>query len=898
MLHGRAAEQGEINRLLSAARGGHSGALILTGEAGIGKSALLDYAAAQAPGWPVLRTVGVESEAELPFSALHLLLSPVLDQVSKLPAAQAAAMTGAIGPAPDPVGDRFLVGLAALTLLSDLGTHGPILCLVDDAHWLDRGTADALLFAARRLNAEGIVMIFAGRAGVAAPGVAELPLGGLADEAAEALLAERAADLAPQVRRRIIEEAGGNPLALLELPAALTPGQRLGRLSPLPSLVDAGPPSDRLRQVFQTQINRLPEPARAALLVAAADDTGDLDLVLRAAARAGGTAAGLEAAERANLIQLEASGLTFRHPLIRTAAYRAGSYFQRVAAHLALAAELEGAAHADRHAWHRAAAATGLDESVADELERTAERARERQATVTASAAYERAAELTADPCRAADRLISAAELAIHAGQDHRAGTLADRAAPLASGALARARLARVRGCVEFECGQPVQAGQILLEGAQFAAASDPGMAARMLADAIRDAAFGGDGALARKADAMLRTLALPPDPQVRTLARGMGVIARLIEGQAVRDLSPVRSTIETARDWGPPGLATSLSLMIGDEVSAFRHADSMVAQCREDGVVGMLPQALTLLAQAQLLRGRHEQAAAAAIEAMGLARDIHQTHRVGQLSGVLAWLAAVTGDVARCRLFAARARDQVKAGQAIAAWALGLSELGQGRAQPALDQLMSIWHPFISLYAAADLVEAAVRADRRDLAEEPALRIEYWADVIGRPWAAAAVARTRGLLSRGEEAGRHFAQAVQIHEAGADQPFEQGRAELLYGEWLRRRRRTEARGYLRAALARFDRLGAAPWAAQAHAELLATGAAREVKGEGPLDRLTPQELQVVRLAAAGLSNRQIGARLFLSPRTVGHHLYKAYPKLGVSSRAGLTRLMEDGHST
>lgn len=895
MLHGRAAEQGEIDRLVAAAHTGRSGAVILTGEAGIGKSALLGYAAAQAPGWPVLRTAGVESEAELPFSALHLLLGSVLDRVDKLPAAQAAAMTSAIGPAPDPVGDRFLVGLAALTLLSDLA---PILCLVDDAHWLDRGTADALLFAARRLNAEGIVMIFAARAGIAAPGVRELPLDGLAVEAAEALLAEKAADLAPQVRRRIIEEARGNPLALLELPSALTPGQRSGRLSPLPSPVDAGPPSNRVRHVFQAQINRFPEPARAALLVAAADDTGDLGVVLRAAARLGGTAAGLEAAERAHLIQLEASGLTFRHPLIRTAAYRAASYFQRVAAHLALAAELEGTAHADRRAWHRAAAATGLDESAADELERTAERARERQATVAASAAYERAAELTADPCRAVDRLLSAAELALHAGQDHRAGTLAERAHPLATAGLAKARLARVRGSVEFECGRPNRAGQIFVEGAREAAAADPGMAAQLLADAIRQAAFGGDRDLARRADAMLRALALPPDPYVRTLARGMGVVARLIEGQPVTDLSAVRATIEMARGWELPALAASLSLMIGDEATAHRHADALVAQCREQGLVGVLPQALTLQAQAQMLRGRHEEAEAAAIEALGVARDIRQSGLAGQLAGVLAWLAAVSGDVERCRVFAAQTLDDVQASQAMAAWALGLSDLGHGSARSALDQLMTIWHPFISLFSAADLVEAAVRADRPDLAVEPAGRLERWARAVARPWAAAAVARTRGLLSQGEEAGEHFARAVHLHEQGADHPFEQGRAELLYGEWLRRRRRTEARGLLRAALERFERLGAAPWAAQAQAELSATGVAREIRGEGPLDRLTPQERQVVRLAAAGLSNRQIAARLFLSPRTVGHHLYKAYPKLGVSSRAALTRLMEDRPDT
>ncbi|MFI6322426.1 AAA family ATPase [Nonomuraea sp. NPDC050556] len=884
MLHGRDAEQGEIDRLLAAARTGRSGVLALTGEAGIGKSALLDHAAARAPGWPVLRTAGVESEAELPFSALHLLFTPVRDHVAKLPEAQAAALTGTMG-------DRFLVGLAALTLLSDLG---PLLCLVDDVHWLDRGTADALLFAARRLNAEGIVMIFAGRSGL---GVPELALGGLPCDAAEALLAERAADLAPEVRRRIIEEAGGNPLALLELPLSLTPAQRAGRLSPLPSLVDAGPPSERVRRLFHTQIGRLPGSARTALLVAAADDTGDLDLVLRAASRVGAGAGDLDAAERANLIVLESGGLTFRHPLIRTAAYRSASYFERIAAHNALAAELQGVTHVDRRAWHRAAAATGPDEDVADELERTAERARDRQATVAASAAYERAAELTADPPRAADRLVSAAELAMHVGQTQRASGLTERASDRGGQGV---RLARVRAAVEFECGDPSAAGRILLDGARCAAsggpgagaARDPGAAAQMLADAIRHAAFGGDRELARAADTMLRALALPPDPSVRTLARGMGVVARLIEGQAVPDLSAVRAVTEMAARWPLPALATSLSLMIGEEEAAHRHADTMVAQCRERGLAGLLPEALTLLAQAQMLRGRHDEARASAVEALAIAGDIRQAPKAGQLSGALAWLAAAGGDTAGCAEFAARSEDVV-AGRAMASWALGLSELGHGRASAALVHLTAIEHTFICLYAAADLVEAAVLGDRTDLAARPAGRLASWAASTRRPWTEAALSRTRGLLCGGEEAGEHFAHAVHLHETTADQPFEHGRAELLYGKWLRRRRRTEARGHLRAALERFEAVGAAPWAAQAQAELQATGVAGQPRGEGPLDRLTPQERQVVRLAAAGLSNREIGARLFLSPRTVGHHLYKAYPKLGVASRTELGHYLE-----
>ncbi|MFD1544193.1 AAA family ATPase [Nonomuraea guangzhouensis] len=1016
MLHGRGAEQAEVDALLEAARAGRSGAVIVKGETGIGKSALLDYAAERAAGWPMLRTLGVESETELPFAALHLLLRPVLGHVERLPSGQAAALRGAIGAAPAGVADRFLVGLAALTLLSDLAGDGPILCLIDDAQWLDDASADALLFAARRLNAEGVVMLFASRDGAATPrpdamttpgetspwmgalavptvapprvepmaapgdtrprmealastGVAELRLGRLEAAAAEAFLSERADDLAPQVRRRVLDEAAGNPLALIEFAAVLTPEQRAGRLSPLPFAGESGPLSQRVRNTFEAHIDRFPEPARTALLVAAADDTGDLDLVLRAAARLGATVADLALAEREELIQLSAAGLSFRHPLIRSAAYRGAPYFRRVAAHLALAESLSaqpagclgdqtamsltgqvtrhlkartatalhdrtepplngqaapplngqaveslgGQARADRRAWHRAAAATGPDEEVAGDLERAAVRARDRQGSAAASVAYERAADLTADTVHTARRLIAAAELAVQAGQLKRAIGLADRAAPFATTPAEHAGLARVRACVEVEQGSPSAAGRLLTEGAEYVLTADPALAARMLAEAIHYASFAADPKLAHDADLRLSALPLPRGPltagmvvedgrpaedvsPIRTaaeLAAGMAVVARLVAGQPVTDVSPIRAVAALAGEFGELlPLATSLSIISGDEVTAHQLAGSLVARCREHGLIGVLPQALALLAQAQLLRGRHREATAAASEALSVASDIHQAHRAGHVHGLLAWMAAVGGEEERCRELAARADGDVEATRALAAWALGLSQLGWGRAGAALDHLQTAGqrHPVVALYAAPDLVEAAVRAGRDDLAVRAAAGFEGWAVVVDRPWATAVAARLRGLLAQGDEAGEHFARAVAVP---ADQPFQQARNELLYGEWLRRaHRRSDARLRLRAAFEGFDALGAVPWARRAHGELEAAGEAAAVSASGGLlDRLTPQERQVVRLAAAGLSNRQIGARLFLSPRTVGHHLYKAFPKLGVASRAQLTGL-------
>ncbi|MBT2227672.1 LuxR C-terminal-related transcriptional regulator [Nonomuraea sp. NEAU-A123] len=433
-----------------------------------------------------------------------------------------------------------------------------------------------------------------------------------------------------------------------------------------------------------------------------------------------------------------------------------------------------------------------------------------------------------------------------------------------------------------------------------------------MLAEAIHYASFAADPKLAHDADLRLAALPLPKEPlpagmavgedqpaedvpPTRTaagLAAGMAVVARLVEGQSVADVSPVRAVATLAGEFGELlPLATSLSVISGDEVTAHRLAGALVARCREHGLIGVLPQALALLAQAELLRGRHREASAAASEALSVASDIHQAHRAGHLHGLLAWLAAVGGEEGRCRELAAEADGDVEATRALAAWALGLSELGSGRAGAALGHLQTAGHrhPVVALYAAPDLVEAAVRAGRDDLAVRAAAGFDGWAAVMDRPWASAVAARLRGLLAQGDEAGRHFARAVAVP---ADQPFQQARNELLYGEWLRRaHRRSDARRRLRTAFEAFDALGAAPWARRAHGELEAAGAAAVSRGGGLLDRLTPQERQVVRLAAAGLSNRQIGARLFLSPRTVGHHLYKAFPKLGVASRAQLTGL-------
>ncbi|MER7370436.1 AAA family ATPase, partial [Nonomuraea wenchangensis] len=486
MLYGREAETERIGRVLAEARQGRSGVLVLRGPAGIGKSALLELAAreAAATGMRTLRGVGIESETELVFAALHQLLRPGLDRLGRLPAPQADALAGAFGLAGAPAADRFLVGLGALTLLSELAGEGPLLCLVDDAQWLDRSSADALLFAARRLEAEGVALILATRDGGHAlrlAGLPEIRLGGLGSADAATLLGETAGSLAPHVRDRILAESEGNPLALIELPAALTPEQRLGHIAPLAYHPGPLPLTERMQEVFQAQIQALPGPTRTLLLVAAAESTGDPGVVLAAARRLGVGAEAVEPAERAGLIRVDGQ-LAFRHPLIRAAAYQGEPFTTRLAAHRALAATLtdpdtgpqaghqagpqagpdaghqagpDAGPRADARAWHLAAACTAPDEAVAAELERAAERARRRSGLAATAAAYQRAAQLSPGPRDQVRRLIGAAEAAMDAGQLQRSRTLADRSALLTGDPRERARLAGVRAAIEFEQGSP-----------------------------------------------------------------------------------------------------------------------------------------------------------------------------------------------------------------------------------------------------------------------------------------------------------------------------------------------------------------------------------------------------------------------------------------------------------
>ncbi|GAA3116674.1 LuxR family transcriptional regulator [Planomonospora alba] len=906
MLRGRTIEQSEIDRLLAEARTGKSAALLIRGEPGIGKTALLDYAASSADGVRVVRGTGVESEAELPFAGLHLLLRSALDRVDTLPDRQREALRGAFGLAPAESGDRFLVGLAVLSLLSELAGDAPLLCLVDDAQWLDRASAEALLFAARRLESEGVLLLFAARDDdrpFPAPGIAEMRLGGLDGAAAGALLDEYGGGLDPRARERLLAETGGNPLALIELPVLLTaeqPGDSF-RLGPVPL-------TSRVQAAFHQQVASLPEGTRTLLLVAAAEDSRDLGVVLRAGASFGLSVADLQPAERIGLVALRDGTVAFRHPLVSAAVYHGAPLSLRLAAHAALAEALDGPEQADRRAWHLAGAVTGPDERVAAELERTAERAGGRSGHA-AAAAYERAARLTTDPGAMTRRLTLASEAAIGGGEHDRARALAERAANRTSDPMLRARLSQVRASADFAQGALRSAHALLSEGAAaVCSAGSPDRAFWMLMEACHAAWFLPlDQELIASSVDQLDTLDLPPDDPLMSLVWLLRWDTAMSIGRTTEGYPGLPEVLDgarrAARAGGPRGLIsiTGCALLVGQDAVAHELSASLVEESRTRGAIGWLPAGLTYLAEAELFLGRHRRAVVGAAEALRIAQDTGQRQWAHHAGAVTAYLAAVEGAEKRCREAAGEVlAESARAGGVAASWAqwaLGLLDLGQGRVESAFAQLQALSqgpsrHQIPAVRSAPDLVEAAVRLGRP--AAAALARFEQWSASLGLAWTDALVHRCRALAGPDDAAEKTYERALLLHEED-DRPFEHARTRLLFGEWLRRaRRKTEARIHLQAALAAFEHSGAVPWAERARAELGATGAsAPRNRGSDVFTRLTPQELQIVRLAAQGLSNRDIAAQLFLSPKTVAYHLYKAYPKLGVASRTELAAIEE-----
>jgi DNA-binding CsgD family transcriptional regulator len=906
VLYGRDAERALIGALLDRARASRSGTLVLRGEPGVGKTALLEDARERAADMHVLTARGVESESELPFAGLHQLTRPALHLLPRLPSPQAGALRGALALAERTGDDRFLISAACLTLLAELAERRPVLCLVDDAQWLDRSSTDALLFVARRLDAEGVVMLFAAREDdghrFEARGLRDLELSGLDERAAAALIGHGVGGaVAAPVRDLLIEQADGNALALVELPAALTAGQLAGA-EPLPPTL---PLSRDVERLFLERLRRLPDPSQRLLTVIAADADGRVAPVMQAAAALGLGAEALTPAERAGLVSVRGSRLELRHPLVRSAVYQSASSQERRAAHRALADALGDDADADQRAWHLAAAALGPDAAVAAELERTAERARLRSGHAAAASALERASELSEDAESSARRLVAAAGAAWQSGRPERATALLDRASPVVSAPRVRAELDHVRGVIEWRCGALPDAAVTLMAGAADVGQLDSGKAVEMLCDAGMAALNVGD--YARVAEAGQRAAALPrSDDERGFLAELLAGVGSLTEGKTAHEAPRVLDSIARARDlddarvlnWAAVGAS-----VVGDEATEATLLRRAVGLARASGAVETLTLVLETVAVSGLLAGRYAVAAEAAAEGLALAREAGLPNTACIHLASLAWLAGLEGLEDECRGRSAEVAEAARASglanaNSLATWGVALLDLSTGHADATVARLVAlstaplgVGHPFFILMAVPDLVEAYVRTSRQDEARAAFAALEGFARAGAPAWALGLAARCRGLLAEGAEVEGGLTEAVRLHTK-ANRPFDRARTELLLGEHLRReRKRVAAREHLRAALEAFDTLGAQPWAERARAELRASGATARKRDPSTLAQLTPQELQVARFVGEGLSNKEVAAQLFLSPRTIDAHLRSVFAKLEITSRTQLARV-------
>jgi hypothetical protein len=779
MLYGRDRERAEIWALLEQARASRSGALVLRGEAGIGKTALLEDARDRATDMHVLRARGVESESELPFAGLHQLLRPALDHVDRLPAPQATALRGALGLDEGASSERFLIFAACLSLVSELAERRPVLCLVDDAHWLDAGTTDALLFVARRLDAEGIAMLFGVREGdvrtFEAPDLPSLVVEGLDPASAANLLTSgRGASAAPGVRDLLVERTSGNALALLEVPSALTDEQLAGT-EPLPEEL---PLTRQLETVFLQRVRRLSPDSQRLLLVAAADDLGTVALVTRAGERLGLDDGALDGAERAGLVTLRGTRLAFRHPLVRSALYGAASAGDRWAAHRALADALEGdAEHADRRAWHLASAAAEPDEEVVQQLEDAASRSEQRGAHAAAARALERAAELTSDPAARSRRLVHSALAWSAAGADQQAVACAMRAGGTLDDPVLRAEVARVIGLAGRRRGRPADAHPRLLDGAAEVATVAPRLALELLWYAIASASEGGVEGGIVAATRLAGTIEPPEDDDeaefLSNLLVGWGAMYEGDMALGAKKLGlagawAARTDDERLAYWG-----TVAPLMTGDDEGLAAILARAAPLARSRGAVGTLAEILTMTAAQLLLEQRFDRAEVAAREAVQLGEELNATNVTTLPQTVLSVIAAVRGDDAEAEHRASRVLDVATSNglvtqAALATWAQGVLYLTRGRWDEALDRLRAAGDvdrvdPVVLLFSLPDLIEAAVRAGRHDDAHAALAAFEDWASGAAPAWTRPRLAGFRALVAEGDEAGRHFAEAIEL---------------------------------------------------------------------------------------------------------------------------------------
>ncbi len=916
MLLGRDVECARLERLLAEARAGSSSALVIRGDAGIGKTALCEWAAERADGMTVLKALGAESESELPFSALSDLLRPVLPWLGAIPAPQRAALEGALAIGPPVGGDRFTVCAATLSILAAAEEEAPLLAIVDDAQWLDASSAEALLFAARRLDAEGIVVLFAARErgmdGLGRTGLSELRLEGLEPEAARSLLLEHArSPIADPVAAELVAATRGNPLALIEIPRFLSESQLAGQV-PLPEPLPMGP---TLEQAFLHRVEELPDEVERALLVAAASDTGDLEQITKAVEAMGLSAAALDRAEIEGLVTLDGGRLEFRHPLVRSAVYHGALPAARRAVHRVLAEASTGEQSAERRAWHLAAATPAPDDDVANALEDAALSARRRGGHAAASSAFERAARLTPGDEERARRLLEAADDARRAGEFEQAVELLAEALEATDDPIVRADVQHLRGVLETWRGSPMSAHELLVAEAPRIEERDPAKAALMLADAAWPCFMAGEiheGLATARRACEVAERAGDVERILTSVLLGMALILRGEDTSGAEILLRVRPLLEES-----DALSRAEQLVLGAAhaftwIEEHAVARRLLARVIDDGRArsspGTLPYALASLSELDFRTGNWASAYAGGSEALRLATETGQASGVSFSLVCLARIEAAQGREADCRAHANRAFELAAFGVrsivAYAASALGLLELGLGRSDAAIGHLENMARVIPRhgigetnvVQWAADLIEAYIRSGRTREAERALAELEERARATERTWAHAVAARCRGLLASDEEFDTEFEEAFRWHER-TPTPFDRARTELCYGERLRRaRRRIDARERLRSALETFERLDAAPWEERVHSELAAAGEKTRRRETSAAQELTPQELQVALIVAQGATNREAGAALFLSPKTIEAHLGRIYRKLRVRSRTELaSRLASEG---
>jgi DNA-binding CsgD family transcriptional regulator len=898
VLHGRRDEREVLRGLLAAVRGGQSRVLVVCGEPGVGKTALLESAIGSASGFRVARAVGVESEMELAFAALHQLCAPMLDRLDRLPAPQQDALAVAFGLRTGDAPDRFLVGLAVLSLLAEVAEDQPLLCVVDDAQWLDLASAQALVFVARRLLAESVALILVTRdPGEALRGLPKLAVEGLRDRDARELLGSALrVRLDERVRERIVAETRGNPLALLELPRGLTSAELAGGFG-LPSALGL---SGRIEDSFRRRFAELPVDTQRLLVVAAAEPVGDPVLVWRAAGRLG---IGVQAAADTDGLLTIGASVTFRHPLVRSSVYRGASPEERQAVHRALADATDPAVDPDRRAWHLAQATPGFDEDVASELERSAGRAQARGGLAAAAAFLERATELTPEPVRRAERALAAAQAKHRAGAFDAALRLLAIAESGPLNELQRAQVALLRGQIEFAVHRGRDAPPLLLSAATRLEPLDTGLARatylEALSAAISAGRLGAADGVRTTAEAARRAPLSPEPPRAPDLLLdGLSVVHT--EGYAAgtpmlkRALQAFRSDeLSTEEGIGWLWLACRTAMDLWDDESWFVLSARQVQLARDAGALAALPLALNLRAGIHLFAGQFDAAERLSEEAHAVSDAIANPDVPHARVFLAAWRGQETETL---RLTGAVDRDATARGEGrtigVVRYATAVLYNGLGRYD---DALAAAGHATeypqdlaFYMWGLVELIEAAARSGKTELAADRLRRLSELTRTTRTDWALGVEAQSRALVSEDDVVEHLFREAIERLERTRVR-VALARTHLLYGEWLRReRRRLDAREQLRHAHEMFTEFGMEAFAERARIELEATGEHARKRRVETRDDLTPQEAQISRLAAEGATNQEIAAQLFISPSTVDYHLRKAFRKLGVKSRRQL----------